>query len=176
MSKFPVRRLASTYDDIESPLCRTPGPVAADNSLADAPMAMLQLSRGKGKQKDNAGTSTRFRWTPRMENDLVDAMYNYKLEQDGECKDMEADLMTFYSEIRRIAAVYQFDMIFGPLDLVTVDSEETQDLQFSRLQAQRENEKKAISSAYAKIKEKVRSSITIPSSINNSAAVIASAQ
>ena len=81
--------MSQSFGDVSQPLPETASvPAQAKNRKRGTPVC-------------------RFRWTSRMENDLVTTILDFKVEQDAECKDMEPDLVTFYGELRkRMAGKY----------------------------------------------------------------------
>ena len=121
--------------------------------VANEPSQAPAAKRANSKK----ASAPRFRWTADMEGDLVDNIFDHKIQQDFLGKNMEGDLIVFYGEIRRRMELKYPPSLFGPVVTAEVSEGETQnDGEYNRLLSTREADKKAISTGYARIKEKVK--------------------
>ena len=92
-----------------------------------------------------------------MTEKLIECVYEYKTKKDFECKDMESDLVQFYSDIRlMMSRIYPVEN-FGPEKETSLEGAEDMDPnEYLALKTRYEKDMQQIKTGYERIKEKVR--------------------
>ncbi|KAL9952960.1 hypothetical protein ACROYT_G040293 [Oculina patagonica] len=115
-----------------------------------------------GKRKSRAAAkkpgSSRWKWSNEMVDKLIECVYEYKVKKDFECKDMESDLIQFYSDIRLMMSKLYPPDDFGPPESVSLpETGVGMDVdEFRALKARHETDAKQIKVGYDRVKEKIK--------------------
>ena len=64
--------------------------------------------------------NARWKWTDEMVESLILCLHEHKGKQDYQGKDMEADLVTLYEEIRKMMAEMYPPESFGPAEITEI--------------------------------------------------------
>lgn len=90
-----------------------------------------------------------------MTEKLIECVYEYKTKKDFECKDMESDLVQFYSDIRlMMSRIYPVEN-FGPEKETSLEGAEDMDPnEYLALKTRYEKDMQQIKTGYERLKEK----------------------
>ena len=110
----------------------------------------MEISEPKG--------NARWKWTDEMVDSLILCLHEHKGKQDYQGKDMEADLVTLYEEIRKMMAEMYPPECFGPAEITEIDRDKLQldSIQLGAWEKRISNEKKQMKQGYTRIKAKIK--------------------
>lgn len=98
---------------------------------------------------------TRWKWTDEMIDSLIMCLSEYKTNKDFEGKDMEADLVRMYEDLRQMMAAMYPPEYFGPVEVMTVNEDlRTEDKII--LERVVQGDRKNIKIGYGRIRERVK--------------------
>ena len=124
--------------------------VATKPSQQDV-MPIAEHSSGSKQAK-----KTKWRWSIEMCDRLIGCLYEYKIKKDFEGRDMEADLVSMYEDLRKaMAAIFPTDH-FGPVEPSGSSQYHGSVDNNHLIAAYIEKEKKQIKIGYLRIKDKVK--------------------
>lgn len=102
-------------------------PQDADHSISTETVNTLSPAMSNGKEAQVAlgvGITTskkRWRWDHEKEDNLIFCLAEYKTKKDFKGKDMEANFVKFYEDIRQMMAPMYPICDFGPFEVSLVD-------------------------------------------------------
>ena len=80
-----------------------------------------KVTKKKSANKVKGKPAARWKWTDAMTEKVIDCVYEYKTKKDFECKDMESDLVQFYSDIRLMMSQLYPAEFFGPEETTPIE-------------------------------------------------------
>ena len=105
---------------------------------------------------------TKFKWSDKLVNDLLNALSNFKSTMEFKSKDFNADKPRQYEEVRKEIVRIDSDneKYFGPVDLPTLLSDIDDENEIHLIECQRKKANESIRQGYKRIMEKIRNAFS----------------
>ena len=115
------------------------------------------MTKKKSANKVKGKPAATWKWTDEMTEKLIDCVYEYKTKKDFECKDIESDLVQFYSDIRLMMSQLYPAEFFGPEETTPIEgADDMEPSEHLALKTTYKKELQQIKTGYERIKEKIR--------------------
>ena len=92
-----------------------------NGDLSAYPKPNVGAPKSRKTEMSEPKGSAKWKWTDEMVDSLILCLHEHKGKQDYQGKDMEADLVTLYDEIRKMMAEMYPPEWFGPAELTEID-------------------------------------------------------
>ena len=101
---------------------------------------------------------SKFKWSDKLVNDLLNALSNFKSTMEFKSKDLNADKPRQYEEVRKEIVRIDSDneKYFGPVDLPTLPSNIDDENEIQLIECQRKKANESIRQGYKRIMEKIK--------------------
>ena len=141
VAKFSQSYAANNFPDSANEILND-----EQETLSDA----SQMSNSSSEPK-----SRRWTWNDEKITSLIGCLYEYKVKKDSEGKDIEADLIKFYEDIRQLMARLYPSEDFGmeEIDELPTDADDQEKVRLQKIIAE---QKKQIKTGYGRIKSRIK--------------------
>ena len=128
-------------------------PDSANEILNEEQETLLDASQMSNSSSEPK--SRRWTWNDEKITSLIGCLYEYKVKKDFEGKDIEADLIKFYEDIRQLMARLYPSEDFGmeEIDELPTDADDQEKLRLQKIIAE---QTKQIKTGYGRIKSRIK--------------------
>ena len=130
-------------------------PDSADETFNEEQETLSDASQMSSSSSEPKSKQCRWTWNDEKITSLIGCLYEYKVSKDFEGKDIEADLVKFYEDIRQLMARMYPPEDFGleEIDELPTDADDQEKLRLQKIIAE---QKKQIKAGYGRIKSRIK--------------------